>query len=122
MLIRLQDKIKRSEFINFSKLLQKKDKTCSSDDPKLEMINKNGYTFLVQATEKELPVINCYTKWEQAFIIFAGIYTQGHPARAIELFQYIDTIENAASTFTWDNVYVYDCLYRHLIEQFSNRS
>ena len=52
----LQDKIKRSKFVHLSKLLPKNDKTRSSDgDPKLEMVNKNGYTFLVPALEKELP-------------------------------------------------------------------
>ena len=72
--------------------------------------------------EKETQEIANFRKWEQAFRIFSGIYTESHPDRVNELDQYIETISSAADTYIWDNVHTYDQIFRQLIRAFPYRS
>ena len=67
-------------------------------------------------------VINTFREWEEAFRVYSGIYTQEHPDQANEIFQYIDTISSGAADFTWDNVHTYDKMFRHLMEDFPERT
>ena len=111
----LQDKIKRGEYVDLSKQLIKQR---NSDDSSMQLINRDGRTLWVPAVDKDLPVINSFRKWEQAFQVYSCIYTLAHPDRAHEIFQYMDTIAHAAYSFIWDNVYQYDQTFRHLIVMF----
>ena len=56
-------------------------------------------------------------RWEQAFQIYATIYTKAHPERAPEMFQYIYNICEAASAYVWDNVYRYDIAFQQVMEK-----
>ena len=80
----IRDKIHNGEVdIDLSKLIIK----CKlSLDNKLEIINKEGKSFFVPATECEIPVINSFKRWEQAFHIFSGIYTKNRPERVNQLY------------------------------------
>ena len=107
----LQDRIKKGDVdIDLSKLLVKKKMSSESD--KLEIRNKDGRSFFVPSSEKDQPIINCFKRWEQAFRILSGIYTQMHPDRANQLYHYVDTISTAADSFVWENVYNYDQTFR----------
>ena len=44
-------------------------------DNRLEMINKDGYSFLLPASDRDHQTINGYRKWEVAFRVYAGVYT-----------------------------------------------
>ena len=53
--------------------------------------------------------------WEQAFRIYAAIYSQANPHRAAEIWQYVFVINSAASAYAWDNVASYDYTFRQLM-------
>ena len=52
--------------------------------------------------------INGIRRWEQAFRIYAAIYSQANPQRSAEIWQYVFTINTAAATYSWSNVAEYD--------------
>ena len=101
----LVQKISRDEYVDFGKLIPK-DRVMAEEDGRLEMHVKDGRTFWapVQVTSN----INNFTKWEQAFRVFANIYTKVNPHRSSELIEYNHIINMASLSFTWDNVYMYD--------------
>ena len=76
----------------------------------MELIIRNGQTFWVPVTETVS--INCFSKWEQAFNIFANIYTSKYPQRSSELIQYNHIINSVSGTYTWENIYAYDREFR----------
>ena len=90
----LREKIKRGEFVDFAKLLPKDQ--LSSDESKLELIQRGGQTFFVP-TEREGSSITSFYKWEQAFRVFSDIYLHEHPDRA-----------TTSMSYTWDNIYYYN--------------
>ena len=47
--------------------------------------------------------INCYEKWEEAFRMYAGIFSKAHPHRAIEIWQHVENIKDAADENTWES-------------------
>ena len=114
--VALCQKIINLEYVEFSKLIPN-SKMYKEDDTGqwLEIINKNGQSFLSPVSERERVNINSYAKWEQAFRVFSNILTSKYPEKAPELLQYNHTIHNAATTFIWDNVYSYDREFRHHI-------
>ena len=59
--------------------------------------------------------INSVRKWDQAFRVFAAIYTHANPERASEIWQYVYVIHTAAAANPWDNVYFYDINFRELM-------
>ena len=66
--------------------------------------------------------INGIHKWEQAFRIYAAIYSKANPHRAAEIWQYVDVIHLAAATYSWENVSMYDNTFHRLISQYPDRS
>ena len=64
--------------------------------------------------EKEHKITNV-RKWEQAFRIYAAIYSQANPHRSSEIWQYVFVINSAASTYIWENVASYDYTFRQLM-------
>ena len=102
----MRKKIEQGEYIDLSKLLERSKIT--DDDDRMQMINKNGRTYFVPVSKREHNKINCYEKWETAFWIYAGIFSKANPHRAIEIWQHVDNIKDAADEYTWDSVYRYD--------------
>ena len=84
------------------------------------MVKKHGYSYLIPSDEKELPAITSFKKWEQAFRVFSSIYVMTHPDGANQLYQYMDTIAIASTSFVWENVYNDDQLFRQLMTYFPN--
>ena len=115
----LRQKIEKGEFIELERLLPK-DKfvgRTTYDD-----LNKHLFQLITQGTSNYLepPVpktgkINSVKRWDQAFRVFAAIYTNANPGRASEIWQYIYVIHTAAAANFWDNVYFYDVNFQELM-------
>ena len=113
----LRAKIEHGEFIELERLLPRERIGSKSDD-----LNRQLYQLITQGTnnylEPPMPKtgkINSIKKWDQAFRVFAAIYTHANPERASEIWQYIYVIHTAASANSWDNVYYYDVNFRELM-------
>ena len=116
----LHSKIEREEFIELERLLPK-DKIpglrSGADD-----LNKQLFQLITQGTNSYLDPpapkggrINSIRKWDQAFRVFAAIYTHANPERASEIWQYIYVIHTAAAANPWENIYFYDINFRELM-------
>ena len=66
----LQERIIPGEYVDFSKLLPK-DRVSTLDDDKLELVVHNGKAFWAPVSEPMS--INNFSKWEQAFRVYANI-------------------------------------------------
>ena len=113
----LKSKIERGEFIDLERLLPR-DRggyRSFSDSNELEPVNKDGVAYFSPATEKAK--ITGIRSWEQAFRVYAAIYSKAQPSRASEIWQYIYVINIAASSYSWDNVAFYDYTFRQLMSE-----
>ena len=79
----------------------------------MELVSRRGETFIMPI-EKENKITNV-RRWEQAFRIYAAIYSQANPQRASEIWQYVYVINSAASSYIWENVASYDYTFRQLM-------
>ena len=112
-------KIERGEFIELERLLPK---DRSGGRFAHEELNKQLFQLISQGTnsyvDPPMPKggkINNVRKWDQAFRVFAAIYTQANPERSSEIWQYIYVIHTAAASNPWDSVYYYDINFRELM-------
>ena len=118
----LRIKCTRGEFVELEKLLQQviRSQKANPDEQKFELVTRNGQTY-VTPQEKDAKITNV-RKWEQAFRIYANLYSTTNPHRSAEIWQYVDVIHTAASSFAWDNVARYDLTFRHLMAANPERS
>ena len=116
----LREKIEKGEFIELDKLLPKDKFSKNYEDQKVELVNREGSTFFVAAGRYDK--ISGIKKWEQAFRIYAAIYSKANPHRSAEIWQYVEVIHLAASAYAWENVASYDNIFRHLMSQYPDRS
>ena len=114
----LRSKIARGEFVDLEKLLPK-DKTggggnisLSAEENKVELVSRGGHTYFKPVNETHITGLR---KWEQAFRIYAAIYTEANLERSVEIWQYMHVINVAASAYQWDNVASYDLTFRQLM-------
>ena len=117
----LKHKIQAFEYVDFARLISKNKSLRDEERQRLEIVNKNGMSFLSPVAEGNI-MINSYGKWEQAFRIYSNVLTTKFPAKSTELLQYNHTIHSASSTYVWDNVYAYDKEFRHHIARHPYRS
>ena len=103
-------KIGSGEYVNFAKLIPK-EKMCHEDDNRLEMINKGGLTYWVPVSDREVTVIDSVERWDQAYRVYAKLYSKMNPNRSQELVEYSFIIHSAAKVYSWRNVYTYDKLF-----------
>ena len=76
------------EYIDFAKLLPR-DRLMCEENNQMEIVCKGGLTYFVPVSDREANgQINNFFKWEQAFHMFANIYTQAYPHKATKLIQY----------------------------------
>ena len=115
----LRQKIEKGEYIELERLLPK-DRNAGRNDE----INKQLYQLITQGTSSYLEApfpktgkINNIRKWDEAFRVYAAIYTNANPERASEIWQYVYVyvIHTAASANAWENVYFYDINFRELM-------
>ena len=115
-------KIEAGQFEELEKLLVK-DRPFSraNADGRMGLYSKDGMTYFAPAAEKEVKISNV-RRWEQAFRIYAAIYSNANPHRASEIWQYVHVINSAASSFIWGNVAEYDFTFRQLMAAYPARS
>ena len=114
----LKAKIERGEFVELEKLLPK-DKysmhNVSANEPLFQLIRRDGQTYLGNPSMSGEGRINSIRRWEQAFRTYAAVYTTVHPERSGEIWQYVHTINTAAQSYNWDNIYYYNITFRELM-------
>ena len=115
----LRKKIISYNYVDFSKLLPKNKR---EDDQRLEIVNRNGMTFLSLVSERDNAQISSYGCWEQVFRVYSNVLTTRYPNKSPELLQYNHTIHTSSTSFVWDNVYSYDKEFRRHISRFPNRA
>ena len=118
----LRKKITDFEFIDFSRLVSKNRFVQDDDNQRLEIVNKNGLSYLSPVSDREGVTINSYIKWEQAFRVYSNVLTSKYPSKSTELLQYDHTIHTASTTYAWDNVYAYNREFRNHIARHPYRS
>ena len=118
----MKGKIENFEFIELSRLLPKTRGYFENDQQRLEIVNRNGVSYLSPVSERETLAISSYSRWEQTFRIYANILTKAYPFKATELYQYSHVIQLASVTYVWENVYAYDKEFRHHILHHPSRS
>ena len=74
-------KIEWGKFIDLDKLLMH-DRIKKSNYDRLEFIMKEGQTYLAPAGGDREPKVNGIWRWEQAFRVYAAIYSKANPHRA----------------------------------------
>ena len=120
----LKKKILNFKYIDFSRLIPKNRFALDEDNQnqRLEIVNKNGMSYLSPVSDREGVVVNTYNKWEQAFRVYSNVVTTKFPTKSTELLQYNHTIHTAFMTYAWDNVYAYDKEFRRHISKHPYRS
>ena len=120
----LKEKIAKGDFVDLEKLLPKNKfgfKT-GHEDQKLDIVQREGHSFLVTSVADKENKITNVRKWDTAFRVYAAIYCKSNPHRASEIWQYVYCIHNAAQAYHWENVSFYDITFRHLMAANPNRS
>ena len=115
------ERISKGNFLDLNKIYPRQNNYKASQDNRMELVNKDGKTYFVPASDNAKRVYNHHT-WQKAFRVYATIYSKANPHRAAEILQYMDVIGNAASTFAWENVAAYDYVHRQLMHQKPNRT
>ena len=115
-------KIMKGGFLEIEKLVPRNKSIKSSEEGSLQMINREGKTYLVPSSSQENVKVTNFGKWEQGFRVYVAIYSKANPMRAAEIYQYIHTIHLASQSFIWDNVMYYDYYFRKNMEQNPQRS
>ena len=123
----MTEKVEGHNFIELDKLTNKLpitsnyNQAANREELKVEVVHKGGMSFVVPKEEKG-PKIHNFQTWERAFRIYMAIYTRAYPERALEMLQYIDTIQHASTKYTWENVAHYDVVFRRMMSKNPYRS
>ena len=118
----IKSKIEQGQFVELEKLLTKnKPFTKAGSDSRMGLFTKDGLTYFAPTIEKDIKITNV-RRWEQAFRVYAAIYSKANPSRASEIWQYVHVINSAASSFQWSNVAEYDFTFRQLMGTYPTRS
>ena len=87
---------------------------------KLDLVYRDRHSFFIPAASENK--INGICRWEQAFRVYAAIYSQANPSCAAEIWQYVHVINTAASAYVWENVSNYDFTFRQLMAYHPQRN
>ena len=98
----LKEKIEKGEFVDLEKLLARPYQQIQNAQ-RLELITKDGNTYFAPVNDRGGKIGNV-KRWEQAFRVYAAIYSKANPSRSAEIWQYVHVIHTAASAYAWDNV------------------
>ena len=113
-------KIKKGDFVDLEKLLPRM-KGPKGQENKLDLVYKDGQSYFIPSQGAENWITGVH-KWEQAFRIYAAIYSQANLTRAAEIWQYVHVINTAVSAYIWENVSNYDYTFRQLMASHPQRS
>ena len=101
-------KVAKGAFVEVSKIAPPKSFKIDETDKSIQLTSKDGKSFWLPYSDKESNKIHNFKQWEQAFKVYAAIYTKFNPHRGAEIYQYVHSISLAASSYHWDNVAYYD--------------
>ena len=118
----IKQKIQNYEYVDFCKLIARNCTGRDEMEQHLEIVNKNGMSYLSPVADRDNININGYGCWEQAFRVYSNILTSKFPGKATELLQYNHTIHSASTSYIWENVYAYDREFRRHIARHPYRS
>ena len=71
----IRSRIENGEYVDFSRLLPR-DWLMLEEDNRMEIVNHNGKTYFVPASDSDPSGITNFSRWEQAFRVFSNIYTR----------------------------------------------
>ena len=109
-------------FVELEKLLIKdRPSGIGGSDSRMGIYQRDGLTYFAPAVDKDNKITNI-RKWEQAFRVYAAIYSKANPHRSSEIWQYVYVINTAASAYQWHNVSEYDYTFRQLMSTYPHRS
>ena len=116
--LNLREVIERGGFVELDKLLPKALKHVKPyhEQKLLSAVNHDSQSYFVPLVDKEYRITGI-RKWDQAFRIYASIFAEANPSRAVEIMQYLHTINDAASKWCWENVAQYDYIFRQKMSQ-----
>ena len=120
----LKTKIGKGEFVELDKLLPKSRNQImgsANGATDIEVVRKDGLSFKIPENNRDVK-ISGIRKWEQAFRVYAAIYSEVNPQRSSEIWQYVHIINTAAASYTWENVAFYDYTFRQLMDRKPHRS
>ena len=118
----LKLKIETSQFVDLEKLLIKERPSAYAfADNCMGIFQHDGLTYFAPASESSGKITNMI-HWEQAFRVYAAIYSKANPHRASEILQYIYVINTAVTTYHWNNVVQYDYTFKQLMSMYPCRS
>ena len=100
-------KIANNEHVDFGKLLSK-DRVITEHHNRMEMVNWGGLTYWIPLSDKGTTQINSFNCWEQAFRVFANIYTKSSTHHMFELIESNHVIYLATQKYPWENVAMND--------------
>ena len=120
----LRQKIGRGEFVDLERLLPKSraQTMAGTADDDIQVIRKDGSKFILPGGDSKDNRINNIRRWEQAFRVYAAVYSEINPQRSSEIWQYVHIINTASSSYSWENVAFYDFTFRQLMERKPHRS
>ena len=93
----------------------------AANENRMGIYQRDGLTYFAPTGSSDQKVSNV-RKWEQAFHVYAAIYSKSNPHRAAEIWQYVYVINTAAATYHWSNVAEYDYTFRQLMSAYPRRS
>ena len=116
------EKICYGKFVFMDEIIPRKKHgyLADSERDKMELRNNEGHLYWVPKNEKEK--VDNIQKWNQAFRVYLTIFSHANPHRASEIIQYMETINSAAASFSWENIAYYDFLFRKMMENTPQRS
>ena len=120
----LKAKIEKGLFMELEKLLVKDHlfgRQSIANDNRMGLFTKDGMTYFAVTVDRDVKISNV-RKWEQAFRVYAAIYSKANPSQASKIWQYVHIINSAASSFQWSNVAEYDYTFRQLMSEYPQRS
>ena len=109
----IKAKIEVGDFVDLEKLLPKERGGLidSRNEQLMELVSKGDSTYLTVDDTK----MNGIRKWEQAFQIYAAVYSKANPSRSAEIWGYVYVINAATSSHSWECVAFYDYTFRQLM-------
>ena len=117
----LRQKIEAGQFVELEKLLTRDHPSNRTSEGRLGLFTKDGLTYFAPASDRDTQIGNV-KRWEQAFRIYAAIYSKANPSCASEIWQYVHIINSASSTYQWSNVAEYDLTFRQLMATYPGHS
>ena len=96
----IKSKIEKGEFVDLERLLPK-DRSAGGhimgeSSAPMQLFTRDGHAYFAPPDSDKR--ITSVRKWDQAFRVYATIFTRANPERSSEIWQYVHVIHTAAAT------------------------